>query len=55
MVLVGIFAEVGLLADTTSLLEGSLICCSIRTGLCRKDFLVEDFGRDWWKGSNAAF
>jgi hypothetical protein len=55
MILVGIFAEVGLLANSTSLLERSFIRSSIRTGLCRKDFLVEDFRRDWWKGSNAAF
>ena len=55
MVLVGILAEVGLLTYITILLEGSFISSSIGTGLCRENFLVEDFRRNWWKCNNTTF
>lgn len=55
MILVSIVAEVVFLADLTIPLERSFVSSGIRTGLCRKDFLVEDFGRDRWKGGNTTF
>ena len=55
MILVGILAKVGFLADSTTLLERSLVSSGVRTGLCRKNFLVEDFRRYWRKGSDTAF
>lgn len=55
MILVGIFAEIRSLADGAVLLEGCFIGGSVRTGLCRENFFVEDLGRDWWKGSHTTF
>jgi hypothetical protein len=55
MILVGIFAEVRLLADGAVLLEGCLISSSIGGSLRGEDFLVEDFRGDRWQGGNATF
>ena len=55
MILVGVLAEVIFLADFTIPLERSFVSSGVRTGLCRKDFLVEDFGRDRGKGGNTTF
>jgi hypothetical protein len=55
MVLVGILAEVRLLADTAVLLEGRFISSSVCGSLRSEDFLVEDVRGDRWQGGNATF
>jgi hypothetical protein len=55
VVLVGILAEVCLLADATVLLEGCFISSSVGGSLRSEDLLVEDFRGDWRQGSNATF
>lgn len=54
MVLIGIFAGIGFLACITVRFKGGFGSCGVSGSLRRKDFVVEDFGRDWWEGGDTA-
>lgn len=55
MILVSIFAEISLVTRFADPLKRGLLRCGIRGRLRSEDFLIENFGIDWWERSNPSF
>lgn len=55
MVLIGVLAEVGLIAGSARFLEESLVCFGGRLGSGLQNLFGEDFGSDGWEGGDSTF